>query len=116
MSILIVVGMLLAFVGGIIVGSYWSDSQSVYRTTRPISLVDAEGQEFGRLPVGTRVISEMNLDPIGDLGWGGLVPVYLGTSSEAARFLQQTSEDETSALGSDSLNGVTQDDVLKSMK
>lgn len=67
----------------------WSAHSTIgeYRTDQAIVLVRTDGSAIGELPLGTPVISDLELDPDGELGWKGCVPIYFGTSSEASEVL-----------------------------
>lgn len=101
------------FAGGILVGKFLMghDDEFVYKTSRMVALVDTEGRDTGRLPLGTSIVSALKADPGGELGWWGFVPVYFGTSSEAAKLLQLTNIHAGSIHEQITLNGLPPEEI-----
>lgn len=87
----------------------------IYTTSRPVFLLDKDGNNLGQLPIGTPIVSTLRLDPNGELGWWGSVPVYFGTSSEASDLLQRSRLKVSNVNEAITLNGVKQSEVPKNV-
>ena len=95
----LVVGLAIGFVAG------WSRSpgpfQHWYKAAQDITISDSvNGKEsvVCTIPKSTLLVSDMELHAEGRRSWSGLMPVELGTETEARKLLSDTSDKERRML------------------
>ncbi len=109
---------LVYVVGGLVVGlaAGWSLGTRFhdhwYRVEHEVTLLDKAGARLGVVPAGSVLLSNRRLNPNGELGWWGYVPVYFGTEAEAGRFVKPSSTGLTSVTQI-TLNGASRDEEVR---
>lgn len=107
---LVLVGLALGSILGWFAGRRSAIGTRGYKIAARAILTDPEGKPVGELAPGIVVLSSDPLDPRGDLGWWGYVPVHFGTAEEAALILR-TSPDRISSPVSVSVRALLPGDV-----
>jgi hypothetical protein len=99
----IVVALVVGFGAGFCLGCSRSPGplQHWYKATQDITISDSvngKEQVVCTIPKSTLLVSDMELRAQGERTWWGMMPVQLGTETEARKLLSDTSDKERRML------------------